>query len=138
MQVRPPKRRYVTGIGYASLTDIVLLLLIFFLLSSSFVLRPGLKIRLPAGEATEETTSSPITVTLSATGEIYVDQVRVERFEQIGAALLRRLEGGAEPTVVLEADREIALKHAVSVLDQARQQGVERLVIATEAPEGIR
>ncbi len=135
MEIRPPRRSYVTGIGYASLTDIVLLLLIFFLLSSSFVLRPGLEIRLPSSETTEQTTPAPITVTVTAGGEIYVDQVRLGAFAEIGPELRRRLQAGAEATVVLEADREIALRHAVHVLDQARQEGVERLVIATEAPD---
>ncbi len=132
MLIRPPQRSYLRGIGYASLTDIVLLLLIFFLLSSSFVLRPGLRIRLPAGHTSEETVASPITVTLDISGHIFVDQAEVDGFEGLELELRRRLEAGAEPTLVLEADRDLALRHAVRVMDLAREAGVENLVVATE------
>jgi biopolymer transport protein ExbD len=138
MLIRPPRRRYLRGIGYASLTDIVLLLLIFFLLSSSFVLRPGLRIRLPAGTQSEETVSSPITVTLEASGRIFVDQTEVDGFEGLAMALRRRLASGATPTLVLEADRDMALRHAVRVLDMAREAGLENLVLATEVVQDAR
>lgn len=132
MQIRPPKQSHLTGIGYASLTDIVLLLLIFFLLSSSFVLRPGLRIQLPAGETSEETTAAPITVTITVDGQLYVDQQRLDSFEELEGVMLKRLETGAEPVVVLEADRDVALRHAVNVLDRARRVGIENLIIATQ------
>ena len=130
MEVRTPRRSYLTGIGYTSLTDIVLLLLIFFLLSSSFVLRPGLHVRLPEGETTQETPQNPVTVTVTTEGQLFVDQRPVSSFEALEAELRRRAE--SRPTVVLEAERDVALEHAVHVLDLARQAGMDRLVIASE------
>lgn len=132
MQISPPRRSYLTGIGYTSLTDIVLLLLIFFLLSSSFVLRPGLHVRLPEGESTQETPSAVVTVTVTTDARLYVDQEPVASFEELETALRRRSE--TRSTVVLEAERDVALQHAVRVLDLARRAGLDRLVIATEPP----
>ena len=132
MEIAPPRRSYLIGIGFTSLTDIVLLLLIFFLLSSSFVLRPGLAIRLPEGEASESVESAPLSVTLTEEGAVFLDQMRVDGFSGLEEALPRALASRGTGTIVLEAERGVALEHAVRVLDLARMHGDENLVIATE------
>lgn len=122
--------------GYAALTDIVLLLLIFFLLSTSFVLRPGLKVDLPEGHSEERTEAVPLTVTLTEEGVIYVDGEMVESAEVLDALFREYASEREDAAVILEASRKVFLQHAVQVLDSARQSGLQRLVIATEPPDG--
>ena len=130
------RRTYRTGVGYAALTDIVLLLLIFFLLSTSFVLRPGLRIDLPEGRSEERTEAAPLTVTLTEEGEIFVDGEVVDTIEALDDLFRSYAASRDDPSVILEASRSVFLQHAVRVLDSARQSGLQRLVIATEPPDG--
>ena len=57
--------------SYSSLTDIVMLLLIFFLLTSQFVVQTGVKVKLPSSKTNEKTSPSRLVVTLTAAGAIY-------------------------------------------------------------------
>ena len=63
--------------SFSSLTDIVLLLLIFFLLSSTFIIQPGIKVKLPVSDTAESTNEKSVTITLTKNGRIYLNQDQV-------------------------------------------------------------
>ena len=71
-------QKLLTVFSFASLTDIVLLLLIFFLLSSSFVFQPGIKVQLPKAETGEQQSDRSLVVTLTEQGAIFLDTERVD------------------------------------------------------------
>src|SRR5512138_3815671 len=90
--------------SYSSLTDIVMLLLIFFLLTSQFVIQTGVKVKLPASKTNEQTVSSLLIVTLTANGTIYAgnDAVTVEGLP----ARLALMKGqGQDQNLVIRADK---------------------------------
>ena len=57
---------------FSSLTDIVMLLLIFFLLTSQFVIQTGVKVKLPGAKNNEQVTQSPMIVTITTQNRIYL------------------------------------------------------------------
>ena len=117
-----------------SLTDIVMLLLIFFLLSSSFIIQPGIKVQLPRSETAQVNSEKSITVTITQDGALYLDDERTS-LEALPAKLKPKLIYSAGQVIVIQADRDISLNRAVQVIDVIKSAGEEKFLIATERLE---
>jgi biopolymer transport protein ExbD len=117
--------------SHSSLTDIVFLLLIFFLLSSSFVIQSGIKIQLPKSDAADVETQSQIVVTVTEKGTIYLNDKQVGA-ETLGSQLAPLLQKDRDKVVIIKADQSVSLQNAVQVMDIAKGVGAMRLVIATQ------
>jgi len=124
------EHKLLTMFSFSSLTDIVMLLLIFFLISSSFVTQPGIKVQLPKAETGETANDGQILVTLTEQGRMFLnsEQITVDLLGQKLARLLGRTEG---QVVVIRADRGVTLQSTVQVIDIAKAVGAERFMIAT-------
>lgn len=121
----------LSAFSHSSLTDIVFLLLIFFLLSSSFVIQSGIKIQLPRSAAAEQETQRQIVVTVTEKGAIYLNDRQVGT-ETLGSQLAPLLQKDREKVVIIKADQMVSLQSAVQVMDIAKGVGAMRLVIATQ------
>ncbi len=117
--------------SYASLTDIVFLLLIFFLLSSSFVIQPGIKVQLPHAETGEPQTERQVTITVTEGGEIFYNNERIA-LSDLGSRLLPVIEQDPENVIIIQADRTVSLQNTIEVIDIAKAVGATRFNIATE------
>ncbi len=127
-----PRRKRIAALNPVSLTDIVFLLLIFFLLSSSFVMQPGIKVHLPRAAPADATLEDRITVTVLGASKVYLDTDLVGMGEL--PSRVRRLLEGKDPTtvVVVRAERETQLELLVRVMDMCRRGGATRFLIATQ------
>lgn len=130
MSLKLTKKRLLT-FSAVSLTDIVLLLLIFFLLSSSFIVQPGIKIKLPKAVTGETNDNMQILVTITGKKVIYLNQ-QVTPKNELGAKIRQLLAKQAEKTVIIRADRDINLQAAVEVIDIAKLAGATKFMVATE------
>ncbi len=117
-----------TSFSFAGLTDIVLLLLIFFLLTSSFIPQMGIRVNLPRTESAAPTESQYITVAVTADGAYYVDQNRVERPQLLSAV---REAAGNRTALVLRADRNATVGQFAAVASVAQALNL-RVLMATE------
>jgi biopolymer transport protein ExbD len=115
----------------ASLTDMVLLLLIFFLLSSSFIIQPGIKVKLPQSTTSEVTSEKNVMVSITRDGTYYLNEERVT-LTSLPALLQQKFVYGKEQIVVIKADREVTLQTAVDIMDIAKSVGFDKFSIATE------
>lgn len=126
------KRRDEPKVDLTPMVDVVFLLLIFFMISTTFVQNPGLTIKLPESGA-KRNVSEPkeIKVYLSAAGEIAVDghTVTLDRLRQ---RLRSYGAKGAAMTFVLYADAQSRHGRVVELMDAARAAGFGKLAIATE------
>ena len=122
------ERKPLMAFSQAGLADIVLLLLIFFLLTSSFIPQFGIQVTLPRTEAAAPTSGQFISVAVTADGTFYVEQERVGR-EGLLSALQRDLNG--RTALVLRADENALVKHLASVADAARVLNL-RVLMATD------
>jgi biopolymer transport protein ExbD len=114
-----------------SLTDIVLLLLIFFLLSSTFIVQPGIKVKLPKAVSGQQDDSDKIYLTVTKMEQVFLNQEKVSR-DQLGAKLRQLLAENPQRVVVIRADKDLTLESTIRVIDTAKLAGAERFVIATE------
>ena len=121
----------MTSFNTISLTDIIFLLLVFFLLSSTFVLQPGVKVALPVTANRPDISSEKsVVVSITKEGAVYLNDDLVNRIE-LGARLRQRVMDVGNPIVVLRADRAILIENLVEIMDIAKSAGADRFVIAT-------
>ncbi len=122
------KNKVSPNFNMSSMTDIVFLLLIFFMLTSTLVSPNALKLLLPNSKAK---TLEKQTLSVSITEEIeyYIEnrQVNIENLER---ELITLLSEKIEPGIVLHADKTVDIEHAVKVMDIAYRNNY-KLVLAT-------
>lgn len=125
------KNKVSTNFSMSSMTDIVFLLLIFFVITSTLISPNALKLLLPKSSSK---TLSKQTISVSITKELeyYVNQDKVQ-FEQIEALLKQQLAGETDPGIILHAEKSVPIEEAVKVMDIANRNKY-KLVLAT-APE---
>jgi biopolymer transport protein ExbD len=116
--------------NFSSLTDIVLQLLIFFLLSSSFVMQTGIKVQLPKAEMGESESRKNIIVTLTETGNLYLNGEQLV-VSSLGPKLAGLIGSDKEQVVVIKADKTVSLQRTVEVIDVAKAVGAAKFMIAT-------
>ncbi len=131
MQIETSRKRMVL-FSTISLTDIVLLLLIFFLLTSSFVVQPGIKVKLPKAATGQQDESDKIFLTVTQAGQIYLNQ-KATNEQQLGTELRKALRDNPEKLVVIRADKDLSLERTIRIVDIAKLAGAERFMIATQS-----
>jgi biopolymer transport protein ExbD len=129
-----PKRErhfYQLQAPLTSLIDIVFLLLIYFLLTTNFMVDEGIKIKLPKANATSPQTQKEITILVDQKGRAFLESREVP-LNELFTVLKERLTGKEDGLVVIKADKSVVLNKAVRVMDVAKAAGAGRLVLATE------
>jgi len=120
-------------INLTSLIDVVFLLLIFFMVSTTFDRQSMLRLDLPeAATAESEVVPDLIEIVITAGGEVFVGDHRVidELRSAVRAALAERLVDQPDAAVVIRADAEAPHRLVVLALDSAAAEGVRRVGIA--------
>jgi biopolymer transport protein ExbD len=123
-------------INITPLTDIFLVLLIIFMITSSAMIESGGKVNLPKAVATQSEARGT-TVTLTPKREIYVNQKKVTE-ETLETALKDALSGSADKVVILRGDREVLLGETVKVMSIVKQAGASEIAIAAEVERAKR
>lgn len=113
-----------------SLTDIVLLLLIFFLLTSSFVTNFGIKIEIPKAETGAQTENLFISVAVTQDGEFYVDGNPTSS-GMLASAIREARSRKPQGILVLRADKNAIIDDAVRVMNIAKALDL-KIIMATE------
>ena len=121
----------LVAFSVSSLTDIVMLLLIFFLLTSQFVLQTGVKIKLPGAKNNEQLAPSKLVVTLSDKGEIFIGEERIQ-LEMLAGKLNQLKASSPENNLILRADKSVPVELVIKVIDSARGIGIQKFTIETE------
>jgi biopolymer transport protein ExbD len=117
-------------INITPLTDIFLVLLIIFMITSSAMIESGGKVNLPKAVATQSE-SRGTTVTLTPKKEIFVNQKKVND-ESLEAVLQEALKSSADKTVILRGDRDVLLGETVRIMSIIKRAGASEIAIAAE------
>ncbi|MFC2102976.1 ExbD/TolR family protein [Bacteroidota bacterium] len=123
--------KHLSVFSYSSLTDIVLLLVIFFLLTSQFVIQTGVKVKLPGSQNNEQSEPTKLIVTITAGNAIYVgpDQIGID---QLSSKLSEMLLLYDENNLVIRADKTVQIDQVIKVIDAAKSVGIGKFTIETE------
>ena len=132
MLVHRKKRvRYKIESPLTPLIDIVFMLLIYFMLTTNFMVDEGIKIKLPQAKAAAPQTQQEITVYVDREGCTYLENKLIPQ-DQLFKRLKEMIAGQQDRLVVVKADRSVILNKAVKVMDLAKAAGAARLCLATE------
>ena len=112
------------------LIDVVLLLLIFFMISSTFVVQPGIQVNLPKSTIAERREPEDVTLILTREKALYLNDRRVT-VPELWGRLVDMYRRRPDLMLVIKADRQVPHGSVVEVMDIAKQAGVRRLAIAT-------
>lgn len=123
----------LSEINITPLTDIFLVLLIIFMITSSAMIESGGKVNLPKA-ATTQSEPRGIMVTLTPKQEIFVNQKKVSE-ANLEAALREALKTSPEKIVILRGDKDVLLGEAVKVISTAKKVGASEIAIAAEADQ---
>ena len=120
-------------INITPLTDIFLVLLIIFMITSSAMVESGGKVNLPKAVATQSEARGT-TVTLTPKHEIYVNQKKVGE-GSLEATLKDALNTSPDKTVILRGDKDVLLGETVKVMSIIKRAGASEIAIAAEAEQ---
>lgn len=126
-----PSKEPLSIFAYSSLTDIVMLLLIFFLLTSQFVIQTGVKVKLPGSKTNEQSEPSRMVVTLTSGGGVYAGDEEIS-IDQLPAKLGEMKAQINQDNLVIRADKTVAIDLVIKVIDAAKISGIEKFTIETE------
>jgi biopolymer transport protein ExbD len=125
------KDRYQIQAPMTSLIDIVFLLLIYFLLTTNFLVEEGIKIKLPNARASAPQIKQEITVFVDKEGASYIADKKVP-LDMLYTRIKQMIGNDPDRLVIIKADKTVILNKAVRVMDIAKAAGASRLSLATE------
>ena len=117
--------------SFSGMTDIVMLLLIFFLLSSQFVISTGVKVKLPGAKNNEQTESSTLIVSITSDNKVYLGLTEVGIESLAGELSLKNTEG-SEASLIIRADKNVKIETVIKVIDAAKGVNINKFTIETE------
>nr|WP_298375362.1 biopolymer transporter ExbD [uncultured Halomonas sp.] len=124
-------------VNLTPLIDVVFLLLIFFMVSTTFDTRQALELVLPSSDSSTAQEASPVTLSITQTGEYRLGERTLGSASALGEALKIEAASAKEQGLVIEADARTTHAAVVAALDQAAALGIQRVSIATRQPAAL-
>ena len=135
MNLRPHRRREEPDVNLTPLIDVVFLLLIFFMVSTTFTQESEISIELPqaSGETSQEEKRT-IDISIDAQGRYFVNQQQLinTQLATLKRAMQQQAGGLKSPKLIISADRRTPHEAVVRAMDAARQLGYVHLTFATQ------
>ncbi|MCX7957044.1 MAG: biopolymer transporter ExbD [Endomicrobia bacterium] len=121
----------VSLIDLAPMTDMVFQVLLFFILSSSFIVEPGIKVNLPKSQTSELQVQQKLMITVDKNQQIFIENKTVP-LEMLEDKLKLMLPYYSDKIVIIRADKSVPHGLVVRIMDIAKVAGASKLAIATE------
>ena len=116
-------------IDLTPMLDVVFIMLIFFIVTTSFVKESGIEVSRPSAKTAEQQTRASILVAINQSGEVWIQRRKID-LASVRANIERLHAESPEGTVVIQADRRSETGLLVEVMDQIKLAGVEKISIA--------
>ncbi|MBM4171896.1 MAG: biopolymer transporter ExbD [Ignavibacteria bacterium] len=117
--------------AFSSLTDIVMLLLIFFLLTSQFVIQTGVKVKLPGAQHNEQASQTRMIVTITEQNRVFLGSEEVN-IDKLAGKLEIIKNTTSENNLLIRADKSVKIDLVIRTIDVAKGIGIDRFTIETE------
>ena len=122
------------AIQLTPMLDVVFIMLIFFIVTATFVKESGINVTRPVAETAERKVRASILIAISKSNEIWISKKRID-IRSVRSAVEQLLAENPKGSVVIQADRKSRNGLFVKVMDQARAAGAQEIAIAaTEGP----
>ncbi|MEE8185200.1 MAG: biopolymer transporter ExbD [Thermodesulfobacteriota bacterium] len=128
--------RVISDINITPLTDVMLVLLLIFMVTTPLIVMESFKIKLPKALSSGIEPGEGITVSIRRDGSIYIDTEPIEPGDFFDI-IKTRISAAPDEVIIIKADKDALHGAVVKVLDTAKKAGARRLSIATQ-PEARR
>ncbi len=122
----------ITGINVTPLVDIVLVLLIIFMMTASYIVRPAIDVSLPKAATGEQRPNTSLVLVISREGRTFLNNQEVTD-QQIRGFIREETRKGRDPEAVLAADASVPHGKMVALIDLIREEGLTKFAINTDA-----
>ncbi len=133
MNFRPRRKGRGLVINITTLIDVMFLLLIFFMVTSTFKNQPAINLVLPRSATASETVDTPAILFLTDDGRVYLNDTLVD-LESLAGQLEKMHAKSGEDRMVLRADEEAAHGDVVKLIDIIKQSGFTRVSLSARVP----
>jgi biopolymer transport protein ExbD len=113
------------------LIDVLFILIIFFVVSSTFLEQPGIKLELPKAQTGESQRVEKLVLYISPDEKLFLNNTQIE-MNGLAEKLQQLMPESSDKSLIINADKGVPHGLVVQVMDIARGNGVKKLVIATE------
>ncbi|MCY4041269.1 MAG: biopolymer transporter ExbD [Gammaproteobacteria bacterium] len=120
-----------SDINLAPMLDVVFIMLIFFIVTATFIKQAGIDVLRPAADSAEEKPTVSVLVAVSETGDIWIDNKRVDP-AAVRANIERIHAENPKGGLVVQADRGAQMKQVMAVLAAARAANITQVALSTE------
>lgn len=135
MSLRQRRKKDETEINMTPMLDVVFIMLIFFIVTASFVKEAGIDVNRPGAATAERKERGNILVAITESGQIWIDRRQVD-IRAVRANIERMHAENPQGTVIIQADEGSKNGLLVKVMDAARQAGVTEVSLAATVEEG--
>ena len=125
------KKEEESGIDLTPMLDVVFIMLIFFIVTTSFVKESGIDVSRPSAKTAKKKQRASILVAISQSGEIWIQKRKVD-IRAVRPNIERLHAESPEGTVVIQADKRAETGILVDVMDQVRLAGVESIAVSAQ------
>lgn len=122
----------ITGINITPLVDIILVLLIIFMMTASYIVTPAIEVSLPKAASAEANVQSTLSVVITKEGRMFLNNREVS-LNDVRDFIRAERAKGEELEAVIAADGSVRHEHVVRLIDLVKNEGVLKLAINTES-----
>jgi biopolymer transport protein ExbD len=122
----------ITGINVTPLVDVVLVLLVIFMMTASFIVAPAIRVDLPKASSAEPTPQSTLSLVLTRDGTLYLNNTLVQA-DDVRRYIRGQRAGGKELQAVIAADGSVIHAKVMGLVDLIRTEGVSSFAINTDS-----
>jgi biopolymer transport protein ExbD len=123
MKRRMKKSKLMAEINITPFTDVVLVLLIIFMIATPFIYQSSMKVQLPQGSSSEET-SRDIIITINAQGDVFLEETKID-LDTLKYKVMAMVRNKADAFVIVNGDKNVRYDSVMQVMDVLTQSGVK-------------
>lgn len=121
------------NVDLTPMLDVVFIMLIFFIVTATFVKETGVEVNRPQANTAEQKNNPSVLIAIRDDNSIWIDQRRID-IRSVRANIERLHAENPQGSVVIQADQDANVKRLVAVMDASRQAGVYNVSIAAQDP----
>jgi biopolymer transport protein ExbD len=125
------RTQLMSDINITPFTDVVLVLLVIFMVTTPIILQQGIKIKLPKASSAETESDRSIVITINSSGLIFIDKMPYA-LETLKEELSARIANRADSPVIIKGDKEVKYDIVIQVLDIAKASGAKKFALAVD------
>ncbi|OEG69296.1 hypothetical protein ATZ36_10315 [Candidatus Endomicrobiellum trichonymphae] len=131
MVLKRKRNTVISEINITPFTDVVLVLLIIFMITTPMLMQPGIKVNLPKTQISDSEDTSNIVVLISKTGYVYVQGKQIHD-SNIADVMRILMSSHPDKAVIIKGDKEVQYDCIIQFMDKAKKAGITKFALAVD------